>query len=364
MKQSKQTAACDFFLGALAPGGFTGWFAEAAREPGVRAYLIKSGPGCGKSTLMKRLAEAGIAAGDTAVQRLHCSSDAASLDGVLLPGAGALVLDATAPHTLDCKYPGAAQAVVSLYHTLDDDALRARSAEILALGARNAERMQQAAGYFALACGLLQRRRALAAEALDAPAAAGFARRLAARRLPARRGAAPGTVQTRLLSAPTPGGMTVFYDTIPALAQTVIAIHDPYGAASTLILQTLRDHGVRSGYDVIECRCPTDQAGKFDHLFFPELGLAFVTACPWHPMVFAGQKNIHASRWYSSAALGARRSFLHYEKQLANELITRTCETQAAAKQLHDQLEQYYTAAADFAAVDAAYCALKAKLLG
>lgn len=44
----------DFFLGALAPCGFRGWFAEAAAEPGHTAYLIKAGPGCGKSTLIDR----------------------------------------------------------------------------------------------------------------------------------------------------------------------------------------------------------------------------------------------------------------------------------------------------------------------
>ena len=47
----------DFFLGALSPSGFSGWFAQAAAEPGARPWLIKAGPGCGKSTFMRRIAE-------------------------------------------------------------------------------------------------------------------------------------------------------------------------------------------------------------------------------------------------------------------------------------------------------------------
>ena len=35
----------DFFLGALSPSGFSGWFAQAAAEPGARPWLIKAGPG-------------------------------------------------------------------------------------------------------------------------------------------------------------------------------------------------------------------------------------------------------------------------------------------------------------------------------
>ena len=46
----------DFFLGATTPAGFKGYFEPLRREPGMQMVLIKSGPGCGKSTLMKQLA--------------------------------------------------------------------------------------------------------------------------------------------------------------------------------------------------------------------------------------------------------------------------------------------------------------------
>ena len=43
----------DFFLGATTPAGFKGYFEPLRQEPGMQMYLIKSGPGCGKSTLAK-----------------------------------------------------------------------------------------------------------------------------------------------------------------------------------------------------------------------------------------------------------------------------------------------------------------------
>ena len=118
----ENTPVLDFFLGALSPSGFSGWFAQAAAEPGARPRLIKAGPGCGKSTFMRRMGEraASCAPAGSVIEQLHCSSDADSLDGVRLPD-GTLYLDATAPHTLDCKYPGAAERVVSFYDTLDND---------------------------------------------------------------------------------------------------------------------------------------------------------------------------------------------------------------------------------------------------
>ncbi len=54
-KTSAKPVVVDFFLGALAPSGFSGWFAQAAAEPGTKPWLIKAGPGCGKSTFLKSL---------------------------------------------------------------------------------------------------------------------------------------------------------------------------------------------------------------------------------------------------------------------------------------------------------------------
>ncbi len=64
----------DFFLGTTTPAGFKGYFEPLRREPGMQMYLIKSGPGCGKSTLMKRLAVKAEQKGEP-IQRIHCASD-------------------------------------------------------------------------------------------------------------------------------------------------------------------------------------------------------------------------------------------------------------------------------------------------
>ena len=111
-----------FFLGATTPAGFKGYFEPLRREPGMQMYLIKSGPGCGKSTLMKRLARAAEQNG-LLTQRIHCASDPDSLDGVILPGQHRAIVDATAPHVVEPDAPGADEVVVSLYHTIDAEKL-------------------------------------------------------------------------------------------------------------------------------------------------------------------------------------------------------------------------------------------------
>lgn len=356
----------DFFLGALAPGGFTGWFAEAAACPGQTPWLIKAGPGCGKSTLMRRLLErdaTNCLRDGSFAERLHCSSDPASLDGVRLSDAGALVLDATAPHTLDCVYPGVNERVISLYDTLNNDFLYQHRDEIRLLGRRHAWLMRQGTAHWALACAVLNRRRTLAAEMLDREKLDAFTRRLARRTMPHRPAVKPGRQEHRLLSAPTPEGLTIFYDTIPQLAhRTLYAIQDPRGMLSGIMLEQLAEYARHNGYDAYLCHCATDQRERLDHLFIPSLGLGFVTSNPWHPMQFASQRNIHASRFASASPNAAQRRLSAYHKRLADGLITRTCAAQSAAKSVHDALESYYVRAADFSAVDAVRQCVEAEL--
>lgn len=81
-----------FFLGANSGEGFFSLYPQLCREEARRIFVIKSGPGSGKSTAMRTLAKA---LGD-AQEEILCSSDPASLDGVVFPDLA--LLDGTAPH--------------------------------------------------------------------------------------------------------------------------------------------------------------------------------------------------------------------------------------------------------------------------
>ena len=59
-------------------------------------YIIKSGPGSGKSTLMRRVERHAQAAG-LETEEVLCSGDPDSLDAVMIPALGAAVVDGTAP---------------------------------------------------------------------------------------------------------------------------------------------------------------------------------------------------------------------------------------------------------------------------
>ena len=88
------------------PGGNTskGFFSFynyiISQEEAKRIFILKGGPGVGKSTFMKKTANEMLERGYD-VEFMHCSSDNNSLDGVVIPNIGVALIDGTAPHVVD-----------------------------------------------------------------------------------------------------------------------------------------------------------------------------------------------------------------------------------------------------------------------
>jgi len=95
--------------------GFVSYFDEIfSPEQYERIYIIKGGPGTGKSSFMKKIHNELSGRIDT--ELIFCSSDTNSLDGVILKKDDKRValLDGTAPHSADTKLPGAVDELLNL----------------------------------------------------------------------------------------------------------------------------------------------------------------------------------------------------------------------------------------------------------
>lgn len=336
----------DFFMGALSPAGFHGYFDTLDAQDALHLYLIKAAPGCGKSTLMRCVAQK--ASGT--VEYIHCSSDPDSLDGAILWSKNTALVDATSPHAMEPRFPCAKEDVVSLYHTLNSQTIGAHREEIIQLFHRCAGLQQQAVRHIAAAGELLEENRRTAQSFADLDRARLYARRLAARLL-ARKG--PGaSEQIRLLSAVTLKGIITFRETVSQLANNILVFHDEAGAVSPVILRELRLAALARGYQVISCWCPLAPEQKLEHLFVPQLGLAFLTGNRWHSFDFSGQRTVHCARFMDRDAIHSCRQRMRFDRRVAAELLQQASSLQQDAKQNHDLLEHFYQDASDFALVD------------
>ena len=141
-----------FFAAANGAEGFKSYFDDifpSEQMDGV--FILKGGPGTGKSTLLREIAKI-FQRPDIQVEIFHCSSDPASLDGVLLSRGdrNACILDGTAPHERDARLPGAADEIVNLGAGFDTKRLKAKKEEILSLQRKKGLAYKEAYFYLGL----------------------------------------------------------------------------------------------------------------------------------------------------------------------------------------------------------------------
>ena len=74
-----------------------------------RIYIIKGGPGTGKSSTIRAVGEHFKS---EKCEYFLCSSDPSSLDGLIINGEFAII-DGTSPHAIEAKYPGAVETLIN-----------------------------------------------------------------------------------------------------------------------------------------------------------------------------------------------------------------------------------------------------------
>ena len=116
-------AVTQYFLGGNTVRGFVSFYSGFCRRPEDFLWVIKGGPGCGKSSFMKTIGRAAEEKG-LDVEYVLCSGDPESVDGVYFPALHTGYADGTAPHVLEAVTPGAAGLYLDLSRFYDRLALQ------------------------------------------------------------------------------------------------------------------------------------------------------------------------------------------------------------------------------------------------
>lgn len=120
-----------FFICANSGFGFVSHTDDFFKDC-TRLYILKGGPGTGKSRFMEELANAAEKEGHK-VLKILCSSDPNSLDGIMIPSLHIGVTDGTAPHITEPALPGAREQLLDPGAFWDRQALFEKRQEIQTL---------------------------------------------------------------------------------------------------------------------------------------------------------------------------------------------------------------------------------------
>ena len=329
----------NYFLGASTPMGFVSFFSELYdTDKQSRCYVIKGGPGTGKSTLMKNIANF-LESKKYTVKRVHCSSDPNSLDAVICDELNVSIADGTAPHVIEPIFPGAVENIINLGDYWDSEALNKNRDKIIETSNENSFYHARCKRFLSAAGLMKTDSERLAADALCEYKLNGYADRFSKRRFKKQDGI--GRESKIFLSAITPLGVVFYPDTMKHYASEIIGIEDNTAAASSLLLERIKTLAIKNGYDVISAFCPLSPKGGPEHIIIPELSLAFIRKHSVYGKI-EYTRTIHCSRFFDKTVLAKSKNRMAFNAKIQAELVDEAVLSLKKAKSVHDELEKLY----------------------
>jgi hypothetical protein len=334
-----------FFLGANTPGGFASYYGDWLDYTKIkRYYIIKGTPGNGKSGFMRRVAKK-LSGKGIGCEYIYCSSDPKSLDGVYFPDTGVAFADGAAPHIMEPKYPLAVECYLPLTQFVADEALRAERGAIIVLRDSLTSDYARLSRVLTAVKNIQDEQSAIAAAGPAVEAvrrrAQGFIRREI-------RTGTGGSLRKRFLSALTPDGGTVLWDTVGAMADRVIELKDTYRLADHF-LRSVLDAALRAGQDAFACYDPLAPYSRLSHLILPELKLAFVSG-PYPGEVY---RRVRLDAAIPQETMKRHRHRLRFLRKTEAALAEDGCGILAETADKHGRLEDIYNPHVDFSGVRA-----------
>lgn len=339
------------FTAANSAYGFYSYFDELVDAAQFdRVYLIKGGPGTGKSTFLKKIARMAQNQG-LDVEMVCCSSDPASLDGVRIAQKKLAIIDATSPHSYDAKYPGAFDNIINLGQFWDEQKLKDNKKEIINI-------MTKISACYSSAYNILKAAGALEAEYLhfvdgitqNTKVQTQIKKIIRQNAITTSANKSP-RLYKRLISAIGPNAIFTKGATLDTLCKQAILLDDSVNIAGT-ILNRLQSYFIKIGYDVIAFYSPLMPKDRIEHIIIPELELGVISSghvfdsdyLPDEKII----KTIHTKNLLDKEVFSQNKNKLGFLKKMSKELICSATQKIGEAKSLHDKLEQHYINAMDF----------------
>lgn len=339
-----------YFASANTSAGFVSYF-DYVLKGRDKIYIIKGGPGCGKSSFMNRIGFELESKGFD-IDYVYCSADMDSLDGVVINDLNIAIVDGTAPHVIDPKYPGAVERILNFGDYWDIDLLRKYKKPIIYYTDKISEQ-------YTIFYSILREAKSIHDEwereylkGMDFEKAEKITNDLL-NELSLRPLDLNGEEIHRFAGAMTPQGQQCFYAELTRGIRNRIIIKGRPGTGKSTMTKKIARAAIEAGLDVEYYHCAFDHA-SIDMIIIPKLSFAMLDGTA--PHVFDGTNNDKIVDMFECID----QSIVHENENPIKEIeeryknkINEAKEVYSLIKNLHDELEKYYIQATDFNEVDA-----------
>ena len=314
-----------------------------------RIYILKGGPGVGKSTLMKQAAARAVKQGLTPVC-YHCSSDPYSLDGVVIKEKKTAILDGTYPHTFDPSAAGVKEIIVNMGTSWNTDRLFEDGGRIISLIKEKSACYSAAYKFLGAEKQVKDCLAEINSECLLDKKLTGDIERKAQRFF--KKGGGAGKPSIRICGANSCLG-DVRLRTFEKLSKNIYFIKD-LRFTGEIYLARLYEAALKSGTETV-VSFDTLNPASIDSLYFPSLSLCFTPYddgfCRELDKRSSDYHIINMRRFCDSSAYSANRAYYRFGEKCRAEMHAQSLEYLAHAGKIHEKIESLYREATDYGKV-------------
>ena len=339
-----------FFFGGVTPNGFSTQLTQLINSKEYYTYILKGGPGTGKSQMMKKIAERFSKKEN--VTCFYCSSDPESLDAVMLHTSKVIVVDGTPPHVSEPRFPGVCQEVVALGQCWDKAILQENRQGIIKATELNKSLMAGASNYNKALGLICDDTYACAEEFADRQrieeAAQNFCDKLFQNR---ERRTGRGKQTIRQLSVMTRYGYTTHQEAAESCSKLYI-LDDKLFAASCMFIEFAAAWAMEHGYDTKLSPCLLSGRPISEHLLIDEISTVLMTSNPLTRIANEKAEHIDCSIFYDQDRMQPYGKHFAANHSLIDTIADASRGIFEDAKLVHDEMEEYYKKAMDHDALN------------
>ncbi len=340
------------FAGNNSSKGFFSYFDHIiSLEAAERIYILKGGPGVGKSSFMKKFGKE-MAAKGYDLEYIHCSSDNDSLDGLLIPQLKILFVDGTAPHIVDPRVPGAVDEIINLGVYLNSKELEKHKLKIMQINKTISCLYNSAFRYLSAANSIKEEINSIYDKITDEDKF----RQISDETISKLFDSVP-TIKKRgknrkvFSEAYTSSGYIDYINTLVQDLNVYAIVGENHNYVSKL-LKIVADESIKRGYD-IQCSYYALNPEKIQHIIIPELNIAIITAENCMGVNCKVAVNLH--NIMDTDKLKSYISEIENNMHLYDLLIKNALGKLSDTKKHHDLLEVFYLNSMDFSKVDSCF---------
>lgn len=301
-----------------------------------RIFCLKGGPGVGKSSFMKKIATEFINK-NYDVELHYCPSDPSSLDGVVIKELGVVLLDATAPHIVDPKDPGAIDEIINFGDYWNVEGLEKNRDEIVECGKDISRSFKRAYKYLKASEPIYYDIEEKNTDCMDFGKLNQFTDKFIEDLFKDFNSTGEYKKERHLFAtAITPVGHVDYTDSILKEAKEIYYLDGEIGTGKTTFLTKVYNKALEKGMDVEVYHYPLIKE-KIETIYIKDLEIGITVS-----HLFKKEKTIDFNKYLDKEKLKIYEEEINYDKEVFDELVNYAILNLKKAKFKHDKIEAYY----------------------